>query len=216
MLVLISYLCLYLYASLHLLLDLKFYSIFIFIFKSIFIFVFTSIFISICVCIFISMFVFVFVSMFVFIFVSTCICIFMFTLYLIFAYSCLHIHIYLFIQIYCLRHYPLHTYRIISPIYIYIYIYTYETNKDHKKISRHGGTASLRPVCLRTGTAYTILYKPYTAQIYCTTTFADYCFPFADRSRIFRGHITLHVKTVLYNPHTRTFRSMLIYIYSNT
>ena len=46
-----------------------------------------------------------------------------------------------------------------------------------------------------------------------STTFAEYCFPFADPPRIFRGHTTLHVKTVLHNSHTRTFRSMLIYVY---
>ena len=60
---------------------------------------------------------------------------------------------------------------------------------------------------------YSIYLTSPIRQIYCTTTFADYCFHFADPSRIFRGHTTLHVKTVLYNPHTRTFRSMLIYIY---
>ena len=61
-------------------------------------------------------------------------------------------------------------------------------------------------------TPYSIYLTSPIRQVYYTTTFAEYCFPFADPSRIFRGHATLHVKTVLYNPHTRTFRSMLIYV----
>ena len=55
-----------------------------------------------------------------------------------------------------------------------------------------------------------IPHKSYTAQIYYATTFAVFYFPFADPSRIFRGHM---LKPFYINANTRTFRSMLIYIY---
>ena len=55
-----------------------------------------------------------------------------------------------------------------------------------------------------------IPHKSYMAQIYYATTFAVFYFPFADPSRIFRGHM---LKPFYINANTRTFRSMLIYIY---
>ena len=53
-------------------------------------------------------------------------------------------------------------------------------------------------------------HKSYTAQIYYATTFAVFYFPFADPARIFRGHM---LKPFYINANTRTFRSMLTYIY---
>ena len=78
-------------------------------------------------------------------------------------------------------------------------------------ILRHGGTASLRPVCLRTGTAYTsqVLYGPNLLR----NNFRGFYFPFADPSRIFRGHM---LKPFYINANTRTFRSMLICVYIYT
>ena len=55
-----------------------------------------------------------------------------------------------------------------------------------------------------------IPHKSSTAQIYYATTFAGFYFPFADPARIFRGHM---LKPFYINANTRTFRSMLIYIY---
>ena len=55
-----------------------------------------------------------------------------------------------------------------------------------------------------------IPHKSSTAQIYYATTFAGFYFPFADPARIFRGHM---LKPFYINASTRTFRSMLIYIY---
>ena len=52
-----------------------------------------------------------------------------------------------------------------------------------------------------------IPHKSYMAQIYYATTFAVFYFPFADPSRIFRGHM---LKPFYINANTRTFRSMLI------
>ena len=51
-----------------------------------------------------------------------------------------------------------------------------------------------------------IPHKSYMAQIYYATTFAVFCSPFADPSRIFRGHM---LKPFYINANTRTFRSML-------
>ena len=51
-----------------------------------------------------------------------------------------------------------------------------------------------------------IPHKSSTAQIYYATTFAGFYFPFADPSRIFRGHM---LKPFYVNANTRTFRSML-------
>ena len=51
-----------------------------------------------------------------------------------------------------------------------------------------------------------IPHKSSTAQIYYATTFAGFCFPFADPARIFRGHM---LKPFYINANTRTFRSML-------
>ena len=71
-------------------------------------------------------------------------------------------------------------------------------------ILRHGGTASLRPVCLWTGTAYTaqVLYGPNLLR----NNFRGFLLSFrgriADLSRT-------HVNTLFINANTRTFRSML-------
>ena len=56
------------------------------------------------------------------------------------------------------------------------------------------------------GLVQRIPHKSYTAQIYDATTFADFCFPFAYPSGIFRGHM---LKRLYTNANTRTFRSML-------
>ena len=51
-----------------------------------------------------------------------------------------------------------------------------------------------------------IPYKSCTAQIYYATTFAEFCFLFADPSWIFRGHM---LKPFYINANAGTFRSML-------
>ena len=60
-------------------------------------------------------------------------------------------------------------------------------------ILRHGGTASLRPVCLRTGTAYTaqVLYGPNQLRNNFRGFLLSFRGPIADLSRT-------HVKTILY------------------
>ena len=55
-----------------------------------------------------------------------------------------------------------------------------------------------------------IPHKSSTALIYYATTFAGFYFPFADPAQIFRGHM---LKPFYINANTRTFRSMLIYVY---
>ena len=75
---------------------------------------------------------------------------------------------------------------------------------------RHGGTASVCDLYAY-GLVQHIPHKSYTAQINYATTFAVFYFPFADPSRIFRGHM---LKPFYINANTRTFRSMLTYIHT--
>ena len=75
-------------------------------------------------------------------------------------------------------------------------------------ILRHGGTASLRPVCLRTGTAYTsqVLYGPNLLRNNFRGFLLSFRGPIANLSRT-------HVKTVLYKMPTQGPLDQCSYIY---